>query len=145
MAWVIERVHGIRELGRLDALQSAGRTGRPDRERPSIVGAAIGYDYGENVEGWIEQVAVEKAHRGQASAERFFRRAFGVSGSSAGGSAGSRPIPGRAPWVFTNMWDVGAQELHALGEAGSVKSLRNRGAGAGHGARPAGWTFWTSR
>jgi GNAT superfamily N-acetyltransferase len=65
----------------------------------STVGAAIGYDYGEDVEGWIEQVAVEKAHRGQGlgrallqeSFRRFWelgRRQCGVSTDSRTGALG---------------------------------------------------------
>ncbi len=66
---------------------------------PTVVGAAIGHDYGEDVEGWIEQVAVEKGRRGQGlgrallqeSFRRFWelgRRQCGVSTDSRTGALG---------------------------------------------------------
>ena len=60
----------------------------------SIVGAAIGYDYGEDVEGWIEQVAVEKAHRaqglGRALLQESFRRFWELGRRQCGVSTDSR-------------------------------------------------------
>jgi GNAT superfamily N-acetyltransferase len=60
----------------------------------SLVGTAISLDYGPDEEGWIEQVAVRKDHRGQglggALLEESFRR-FRESGRSrAGVSTDSR-------------------------------------------------------
>jgi mycothiol synthase len=68
-----------------------------DGERP--VGAAIGFDYGSDEEGWIQQVAVERAHRGrglgrallQESFRRFWRDghpAVGLSTDSRTGALG---------------------------------------------------------
>ena len=62
-----------------------------------IVGTAIGIDYGPQNEGWVEQVAVENAHRGRGlgralleeSARRFWelgRRQVGVSTDSRTGA-----------------------------------------------------------
>lgn len=53
-----------------------------------LVGAAIGLDHGPGEEGWIEEVAVNRAHRGQglgrALLEESFRR-FQEAGRTAGG------------------------------------------------------------
>ena len=62
--------------------------------RGMLVGTAISLDYGPDEEGWIEQVAVHKAHRGQglggALLEESFRR-FRESGRTrAGVSTDSR-------------------------------------------------------
>ena len=62
-----------------------------------IVGTSIGIDYGPQTEGWVEQVAVEKAHRGRGlgralleeSVRRFWelgRRQVGVSTDSRTGA-----------------------------------------------------------
>ncbi len=60
----------------------------------SLVGAAISLDYGPDEEGWIEQVAVRKAHRGQglggALLEESFRRYRESGRSRAGVSTDSR-------------------------------------------------------
>jgi mycothiol synthase len=64
-----------------------------------IVGAAINYEYADDDEGWIQQVAVEKAYRGrglgrallQESFRRFYdtgRRACGLNTDSRTGALG---------------------------------------------------------
>lgn len=59
-----------------------------------IVGAAIGYDYGSDAEGWIEEVAVARAHRGQglgrALLEESFRRFWELGRRQCGVSTDSR-------------------------------------------------------
>ncbi len=59
-----------------------------------IVGAAIGYDYGADVEGWIDEIAVERAHRGQglgrALLEESFRRYWALGRRQCGVSTDSR-------------------------------------------------------
>jgi GNAT superfamily N-acetyltransferase len=63
----------------------------------AIVGAAIGFDYGPDNEGWIQQLAVERRHRGvglgrallQDSFRRFYaagRRRCGVNTDSRAGA-----------------------------------------------------------
>ncbi|OFW57887.1 MAG: hypothetical protein A2133_01425 [Actinobacteria bacterium RBG_16_64_13] len=59
-----------------------------------VVGAAIGHDYGPEAEGWIEQVAVEKGHRGKglgrALLEESFRRFWEIGRRQCGVSTDSR-------------------------------------------------------
>jgi mycothiol synthase len=59
-----------------------------------IVGVGIGRGYGPDAEGWIEQVAVEKAHRGQgvgrALLEESFRRFWAIGRRRCGVSTDSR-------------------------------------------------------
>jgi mycothiol synthase len=59
-----------------------------------IVGVAVGHDYGPDAEGWIEQVAVEKAHRGRglgrALLEESFHRFWEIGRKQCGVSTDSR-------------------------------------------------------
>ena len=41
-----------------------------------IVGVCVGFDYGADVPGWIQQLAVERAHRGRGLASAMLRRAW---------------------------------------------------------------------
>lgn len=59
-----------------------------------IVAAAIGYDYGPEAEGWIEEVAVSRAHRGKglgrALIEECYRRFYTLGRRQCGVSTDSR-------------------------------------------------------
>jgi len=59
-----------------------------------IRGTAIGHDYGPEAEGWIEQIAVERTHRGQglgrALLEECFRRFYALGRRRCGVSTDSR-------------------------------------------------------
>ncbi len=59
-----------------------------------LVGAAVGHDYGVEGEGWIEQVAVRREHRGQglgrALLEESFRRFREAGRTRCGVSTDSR-------------------------------------------------------
>jgi len=59
-----------------------------------LVGAAIGHDSGQEAEGWIDQIAVDRAHRGQglgrALLEECFRRFWRLGRSQCAVSTDSR-------------------------------------------------------
>lgn len=59
-----------------------------------IVGAALAFDYGADVEGWIQQLAVERAHRGRGLGRALlfesFRRFFAAGRRRCGLSTDSR-------------------------------------------------------
>jgi mycothiol synthase len=77
---------------------------RRDEVRPELVvlithgerriGAAIGFDYGHDEEGWIQQIAVERAHRGRglgrALLQECFRRFWRGGHAAVGLSTDSR-------------------------------------------------------
>ena len=59
-----------------------------------LVGAALGHDYGPDAEGWVEQIAVERSHRGRglgrALLEEAFRRFWEAGRRQCGVSTDSR-------------------------------------------------------
>ena len=81
--WVVWALHGV-DPGLIVLIESDGRA----------VGAALGRDYGPGTEGWIDQLAVDKAHRGlglgRALLEESFRRCWELGRRQCGISTDSR-------------------------------------------------------
>lgn len=81
--WVVWALHGVNP----DLIVLVERGGR-------VVGAALGRDYGPGTEGWIDQLAVDKTHRGlglgRALLEESFRRCWELGRRQCGISTDSR-------------------------------------------------------
>ena len=77
---------------------------RPDFDPQTMsIGIALNHDFEGESEGWVQQLAVEKVHRGRGLGGRSSSRASGVSSGSAGVRAGSRPTRGPERSVCTCM------------------------------------------
>lgn len=81
--WVVWALHGV-DPGLIVLIERDGR----------VVGAALGRDYGPQTEGWIDQLAVDRAHRerglGRALLEESFRRFWELGRRQCGVSTDSR-------------------------------------------------------